>query len=327
MRPLLDCCCGRHVARKHILRLRLRLATAQSRSETLRREVEISAERLGVAEHTFQEHSERHPADQVAFRIVFSMQAKFGRWFCNTAFFFCNAVQNSSQPICRHDPAARPEGAHLVAHAVQVICFGPGAPRVAMSGFLWRVAGDLATRENEAGSDASGPPLETLSVSHPKFEGVPPSNAVWLFQQASEMTVKGTMLRTCGITIEELKGENAHDLAALVSSLRAAPATTHLEKKALEVPVSNGDLAWLSKAYLRARYVNAADGALPATLYSPEDAQRAHDIAEALFRWTSEVEDLDEWDLFILETFTSEVRTRTGFATLCCVGPAPLRRR
>ena len=89
------------------------------------------------------------------------------------------------------------------------------------------------------------------------------------------------------ITIEELKGENAHDLAALVSSLRAAPATTHLEKKALELPVSNGDLAWLSKAYLRARYVNAADGALPATLYSPEDAQRAHDIAEALFRWAS----------------------------------------
>ena len=85
-----------NVARKHILRLRLRPATAQSRSETLRREVEISAERLGVAEHTFQEHSERHPADQVAFRIVFSMQAKFGRWFCNTAFFFCNAVQNSS---------------------------------------------------------------------------------------------------------------------------------------------------------------------------------------------------------------------------------------
>ena len=70
-----------NVARKHILRLRLRPATAQSRSETLRREVEISAERLGVAEHTFQEHSERHPADQVAFRIVFSMQAQFGRWF------------------------------------------------------------------------------------------------------------------------------------------------------------------------------------------------------------------------------------------------------
>ena len=88
MRPLLDCCCSRHVARKHILRLRLRLATAQSRNETLRREVEISAERLGVAEHTFQEHSERHPADQVAFRIVFSMQAKFGRWLCNTVFSF-----------------------------------------------------------------------------------------------------------------------------------------------------------------------------------------------------------------------------------------------
>ena len=35
-----------NVARKHILRLRLRPATAQSRSETLRREVEISAERL-----------------------------------------------------------------------------------------------------------------------------------------------------------------------------------------------------------------------------------------------------------------------------------------
>ena len=58
--------------------------------------MEISAERLGVAEHTFQEHSERHAADQVALRIVFSMQAKFGRWFCNTAFFFSNAVQNSS---------------------------------------------------------------------------------------------------------------------------------------------------------------------------------------------------------------------------------------
>ena len=142
-----------NVARKQILRLRFRPAT----------------ERLGVAEHTFQEHSERHPADQVAFRIVFSMQAQFGRWFCNTAFFFCNAVQNSSQPICRHDPADRPEGAHLVAHAVQVICFGPGAPRVAMSGFLWRVAGDLATRENEAGSDASGALPETLSVSHVTF--------------------------------------------------------------------------------------------------------------------------------------------------------------
>ena len=60
--------------------------------------------------------------------------------------------------------------AHLVAHAVQVICFGPGAPRVAMSGSLWRVAGDLATRENEAGSDASGALPETLSVSHAKFE-------------------------------------------------------------------------------------------------------------------------------------------------------------
>ena len=122
------------------------------------------------------------------------------------------------------------------------------------------------------------------------------------------MTVKGIMLRTCGITID----------LALISSLRAPPATTHLEKKALEVPVSNGDLAWLSKAYLRARYVNAADGALPATLYSPEDARRRSR--------TSEVEDLDEWDLFILETFTSEVRTRTGFATLCCVGLAPFTR-
>ena len=29
-------------------------------------------------------------------------------------------------------------------------------------------------------------------------------------------------------------------------------------------------------------------------------------------------------DLFTLETSTSEVRTRTGFATLCCVGPASL---
>ena len=46
MRPLLDCCCGRHVARKHILRLRLRPATAQSRSETQRR---AAAETLSVS--------------------------------------------------------------------------------------------------------------------------------------------------------------------------------------------------------------------------------------------------------------------------------------
>ena len=31
-------------------------------------------------------------------------------------------------------------------------------------------------------------------------------------------------------------------------------------------------------------------------------------------------------DLFTLETSTSEVRTRTGFATLCCVGLAPFTR-
>ena len=81
MRPLLDCCCGRHVARKHILRLRLRPATAQSRS--------------------------RNP-----FRVTCNG---------SNAHRFCNAVQRGSRPFhsvyCRGEAPQYPQLLHPVACA------------------------------------------------------------------------------------------------------------------------------------------------------------------------------------------------------------------
>eukprot|EP00927_Polykrikos_kofoidii_P005979 TRINITY_DN12406_c0_g1_i2.p1 TRINITY_DN12406_c0_g1~~TRINITY_DN12406_c0_g1_i2.p1 ORF type:complete len:1132 (-),score=130.16 TRINITY_DN12406_c0_g1_i2:309-3650(-) len=117
-----------------------------------------------------------------------------------------------------------------------------------------------------------------------------PASAVWHCSQVVEMAVKSTMLRTCGITVEELKGKQCHDLVAFGRRLQAAPAVSQEQRHAKELPASLDDLEWLSRAYIGARYPN--NYTVPGFDYHDEDAQRALELAKHFLRWASHVEDL-----------------------------------
>ena len=103
------------------------------------------------------------------------------------------------------------------------------------------------------------------------------AHAVWHAQQACELGLKSLMMRTCGVTDDELRGKRAHNLAGFVSSI-GGQATC---------PVAHQDLNHLSSAYLRARYTSKYERStsMPADLYGADDAERALHHAAELISW------------------------------------------
>lgn len=122
-----------------------------------------------------------------------------------------------------------------------------------------------------------------------------PAASVWHCSQAVEMSLKSAMLRTCGITTEELKGRPASDLPGLANSLRIAPCSTDCQRRAKEeMPGSHDSLVWLNKAYIKARYPNASLSSVPGHGYSDDDASFALGLAKEFIEWAKFVEDLAE---------------------------------
>lgn len=88
-------------------------------------------------------------------------------------------------------------------------------------------------------------------------------------QQAAEKMIKATMLRTCGITVDEMKGKGAHDLVALMDSVLDGA-------KSEAWPVRRDQLFRLSDAYLRSRYPpfpSTSDYSLPSSKFSSNNAR------------------------------------------------------
>ena len=100
------------------------------------------------------------------------------------------------------------------------------------------------------------------------------SAAVWHSQQVVELTVKAVMMRTCGITNEELRGKGAHDLTSLMANICSSDRGTW--------PVSAEDLVHLSSAYLKARYPTSEP---TDRRYGESDASRALDTADQVLEW------------------------------------------
>ena len=103
------------------------------------------------------------------------------------------------------------------------------------------------------------------------------SSCVWHCQQSVEMTIKSLMLRTCGITDEEMRGKGAHNLVKLMDSIVDDGASW---------PVSQAQLQELSQAYLSARYL-AGDRQLPAERYDEDDASKAIEAMREILRWAN----------------------------------------
>ena len=81
------------------------------------------------------------------------------------------------------------------------------------------------------------------------------------------------MLRTCGLTTDEMKGKGAHNLVALVSLFH---------KSTLPAPILS-ELETLSWSYIAARYpAMNQPGIIPAMIYGEEDAKRAQDTVDQL---------------------------------------------
>eukprot|EP00929_Paragymnodinium_shiwhaense_P071432 TRINITY_DN36310_c0_g2_i1.p1 TRINITY_DN36310_c0_g2~~TRINITY_DN36310_c0_g2_i1.p1 ORF type:complete len:2649 (+),score=501.17 TRINITY_DN36310_c0_g2_i1:813-7949(+) len=118
-----------------------------------------------------------------------------------------------------------------------------------------------------------------------------PAATVWHCCQAVEMALKSVMLRTCGITEEELRGKEAHDIALLTRKLLEANAMTAEQQSAQRLPVEQSELAWLGRAYVGARYPRGNRN-VPGHMYGPADAQRALMAARLMKRWAADVEDL-----------------------------------
>jgi HEPN domain-containing protein len=98
-------------------------------------------------------------------------------------------------------------------------------------------------------------------------------DAVWNAQQVVELTVKALMLRTCGITNEELRGKGAHDLNSLMGNI----CNDHDMW-----PVTLEDLGHLSGAYLKARYPTSEP---TDERYDDDDASRALHTADQVLVW------------------------------------------
>lgn len=80
------------------------------------------------------------------------------------------------------------------------------------------------------------------------------------------------MLRTCGLTDNEMKGRDAHDLKALACLF---------DKHSLPSDICH-ELGTLSSAYIAARYPSKGTEKVPAQKYSEAQARRAMGTAEKL---------------------------------------------
>lgn len=136
--------------------------------------------------------------------------------------------------------------------------------------------------------------LRAMSKMASVSEGGPfYSLGVWLASQVVEKALKGAMLRTCGLTQEELAGKNAHDLSGFYQRLkRAVPQTEPQRRAQQDLPGDESDMGWLKHAYLAARYPNACAGQIPANAYSVDDFTRAEQIAHQMVRWAKASENL-----------------------------------
>ena len=136
--------------------------------------------------------------------------------------------------------------------------------------------------------------LRAMSKMASDSEGGPfYSHGVWLASQVVEKSLKGAMLRTCGLTQEELAGKNAHDLSGFYQHLKSAVPQTEPQRRAQQdLPGDESDMGWLKHAYLAARYPNACAGQIPANVYRVDDFRRAEQIAHEMVRWAKASENL-----------------------------------
>merc|ERR1719491_191369 len=135
--------------------------------------------------------------------------------------------------------------------------------------------------------------IRRLMNSQNNMRIVPP-RAVFHAQQCEGMALNSAMLRTCGVSEDEVAGGAAHDLIDFIKRIRGAEANTVEQKRAAEVPITELDVDWLKRAYLAARYPKPGRWGVPSLLYDEADADRALKMAEVFVKWAEEVEDLPD---------------------------------
>mmetsp|Transcript_29756 Transcript_29756/g.98660 ORF Transcript_29756/g.98660 Transcript_29756/m.98660 type:complete len:820 (+) Transcript_29756:8028-10487(+) len=125
------------------------------------------------------------------------------------------------------------------------------------------------------------------------LRSVPP-RAVFHCQQAVEMGLNSAMLRTCGVSEDEVAGGAAHDLIDFIKRIRTAETNTAEQRRAQQVPLTEEDVDWLKRAYLASRYPKPGRWGVPALLYDQADGERALRLAEGFVEWAERVEDLPD---------------------------------
>lgn len=125
------------------------------------------------------------------------------------------------------------------------------------------------------------------------LRSVPP-RAVFHCQQAVEMGLNSAMLRTCGVSEDEVAGGAAHDLIDFVKRIRTAETNTAEQRRAQQVPLNEEDVDWLKRSYLASRYPKPGRWGVPSLLYDDADAHRALKLAERFVEWAERVEDLPD---------------------------------
>ena len=99
--------------------------------------------------------------------------------------------------------------------------------------------------------------------------------SVFHCQQSVEMAIKSLLLRTCGITYEEMNGRFCHNLVKLADRIGGPPC-----------PDSRMELLELTNAYIRTRYLSTA-GTVPATLYTQHHAESALATVRTIREWVN----------------------------------------
>jgi HEPN domain-containing protein len=103
-------------------------------------------------------------------------------------------------------------------------------------------------------------------------------------QQAGEMVIKSLMFRTCGITQEELRGKQAHDLQHFISII--------YQTETWDCPVPANELSFLTEAYIASRYPLGDMQQTPRDKYGPLEAEYALSTATRLRDWATLIHSL-----------------------------------
>jgi HEPN domain-containing protein len=113
-----------------------------------------------------------------------------------------------------------------------------------------------------------------------ELESHSPDYSVFLSHQAAELILKSLMLRTCGITDEQMRAGpgKGHSLEALMVYISATE--QHAWPPGLE-----RELQSLSHAYIAARY--SSGGALPSSRYEHDTASAALETVRKLKAWVA----------------------------------------